>query len=115
MTHEYNRRNKKKTVIKTEAIVKGEKIIISTINCFKEEIINTKNIVNKKLQKENEKLHEKCIKLENNISSNESPVNTLEQYGWRKCVFVWGISGRAFERDFEETLKETFSALKHGS
>ena len=96
-------------------MAKAEEVIISTINCFKEEIINTKNIVNRKLEEENEKLQEKCIKLENNISSNESSVNTLEQYGWRKCVFVWGISGRVFERDFEETLKETFSALKHGS
>ena len=88
MTHEYNLQNKNESVVKNEPIAKAEEVIISTINCFKEEIINTKNIVNKKLEEENEKLQEKCIKLENNISSNESSVNTLEQYGWRKCVFV---------------------------
>ena len=81
---------------------------------FKEEIVNTKKSY-KKLQEENEKLQEKSIKLENNILPNESSVNTLEQYDRRKYDFVSETSGHVFERDFEEILKETFSALKHGS
>ena len=78
MTHEYNTRTKKEAVVKNEALAKVEENIISTINCLKEEIINLKDIVIKRLQEENKKLREKYSKLENDVISNESSVNALD-------------------------------------
>ena len=80
MTHEYNTRTKKDAVVSNEALDKVEENFISTINCLKKEIIELKDIAIKSLQKEN-KLRQKCSKLENNIVSNEPSVNALERYG----------------------------------
>ena len=99
MTHKYNTQTKKEAVVSNEALAKVEENIISTINCLKEEIINLKDIVTKRLQEENKKLQEKCSKLENDVISNESSVNASEQYGRRnillfqesQCMFLTGI------------------------
>ena len=88
MTHEYNTRTKKEAVVSNEALAKVEENIISIINCLQEEIINLKDIVLKRLQKENKKLREKCSKLENDVISNESSVNALELYGRRNNIVV---------------------------
>ena len=40
MTHEYNTRTKKETIVSNESLAKVEENIISAINCLKEEIIN---------------------------------------------------------------------------
>ena len=111
MTHEYNRRTKKETVVSNEALAKVEENIISTINCLKEDIINLKDIAIKRLQEENKKLREKCSKLENDVVSNESSVNALEQYGWRNNIVVWGIPGHVSERDLEETVISVLSEI----
>ena len=92
MTNEYNTWTKKEAVVSNEALAKVEENIISTINCLKEEIINLKDIVTKRLQEENKKLQEKCSKLENDVISNESSVNALEQYGRRNNIVYSGIS-----------------------
>ena len=104
MTHEYNTRTKKEAVVSNEALAKVEENIISTINCLKEEIINLKDIVIKRLQEENKKLREKCSKLENDVISNESSVNALEQYGRRNNIVVSGIPLHVSDRDLEETV-----------
>ena len=110
MTHKYNTQTKKEAVVSNEALAKVKENIISTINCLKEEIINLKDIVNKKLHEENKKLREKCSKLENDVISNESSVNTLEQYGKRNNIVVSGIPAHVSERDLEETV---ISVLSH--
>ena len=108
MTHEYNTRNKE-AVVSNEVLAKVEENIISTINCLKEEIINLKDILIKRLQEENKKLREKCSKLENDVISNESSVNALEQYGRRNNIVVSGIPVHVSERDLEEGI----SVLSH--
>ena len=45
MTHEYNRKTKKDTVVSNEALAKVVKNIIPTINCLKEDILNLKDTV----------------------------------------------------------------------
>ena len=113
MTHDYNTQTKKGTVVSNEALAKVEENIISTINCLKEEMINLKDIVIKRLQEENKKLKEKCSKLENDIvSNNESSVNALEQYGRRNNIVVSGIPGHVSERDLEETVISLFSDIE---
>ena len=104
ITHEYNTRTKKETVVSNEALAKVKENIISTINCLKEEIINLKTIVIERLQEENKKVREKGSKLETDVISSESSVNALEQYGRRNNIVVSGIQGHVFERDFEETV-----------
>ena len=103
MTHKYNTQTKKEAVVSNEALAKVEENIISTINCLKEEIINLKDIVIKRLQEESKKLREKCSKLENDVTSNESSVNALEQYGRRSSIVVSRIPAHVSDRDLEET------------
>ena len=112
MTHEYNTRTKKEAVVSNEALAKVEENIISTINCLKEEIINLKDIVIKRLQEENKKLREKCSKLENDVISNESSVNALEQYGRRNNIAVSGIPVHVSYRDLEETVISVLSDIE---
>ena len=92
MTNEYNTWTKKEAVVSNEALAKVQENIISTINCLKEEIINLKDIVIKRLQEESKKLREKCSELENDVTSNESSVSALEQYGRRNNIVLSGIS-----------------------
>ena len=101
MTYKYNTQTRKEAVVSNEALAKVEKNIISTINCLKEEIINFKDVVIKRLQEENKKLREKCSKLEYDVISSESSVNALEQYGRRNNIVVSGIPGHVSERDLE--------------
>ena len=112
MTHEYNTRTKKEAVVSNEALAKVEENIISIINCLQEEIINLKDIVLKRLQKENKKLREKCSKLENDVISNESSVNALEQYGRRNNIAVSGIPVHVSYRDLEETVISVLSDIE---
>ena len=112
MTYKYNTQTRKEAVVSNEALAKVEKNIISTINCLKEEIINFKDVVIKRLQEENKKLREKCSKLEYDVISSESSVNALEQYGRRNNIVVSGIPGHVFERDLEETVIQYSLILK---
>ena len=99
--------------IKTnEALAKVKENIISTISCLKEEIIKLKDIVMKRLQEENKKLQEKCSKLENDVISNESSVNALEQYDRRNNIVVSGIAAHVSERDLEETVISVLSDIE---
>ena len=112
MSYKYNTQTRKEAVVSNEALAKVEKNIISTINCLKEEIINFKDVVIKRLQEENKKLREKCSKLEYDVISSESSVNALEQYGRRNNIVVSGIPGHVFERDLEETVIQYSLILK---
>ena len=112
MTHKYNTWTKKEAVVSNEALAKVEENIISTIYYLKEEIINLKYIAIKRLQEENKKLRENCSKLENDIVSNESSVNALEQYSRRNNVVVSGIPGHVSERDLEETVISVLSDIE---
>ena len=112
MTHKYNTQTKKEAVVSNEALAKVKENIISTINCLKEEIINLKDIVNKKLHEENKKLREKCSKLENDVISNESSVNALELYGRRNNIVVSGLPVHVSDRDLEETVISVLSEIE---
>ena len=111
MTHKYNTQTKKEAVVSNEALAKVKENIISTINCLKEEITNLKDVI-KRLQEENKKLREKCSKLENDVISNESSVNALEQYGRRNNIAVSGIPVHVSYRDLEETVISVLSDIE---
>ena len=111
MTHNYNTQTKKEAVVSNEALAQVKENI-STINCLKEEIINLKDIVNKKLHEENKMLQEKCSKLQNDAIFNESSVNALEQYGRRNNIVASGIPAHVSESDLEETVISVLSDME---
>ena len=70
----------------------SEKITILTteVRSSKDEVINLKDVIIKRLQDENELLCAKC-KLENKAVFLESTINQVEQYGWRNNIVISGI------------------------
>ena len=86
MSHDYNTRTKKESVVSSECLQTLEANIINTINSLKDEIINLKDTVIKRLQKENERLRVKCKQLENRVAFIESSHDALEQYGRRNIT-----------------------------
>ena len=74
MTHEYNTQTKNEVVLSNKTLAQVEENIISTLNCLKEEIVNLKDIVMKRLQEENKKLRENAVQLENDGVFNEFSV-----------------------------------------
>lgn len=54
--------------------------------------------------KGSKKLWGKCIEFENNIVSNESSVNELDQSGRRNNIVISAILGPVSERDLDETI-----------
>ena len=61
----------------------SEKItnLTTEVRSTKDEVINLKDVIIKRLQDENELLRAKCNKLENKVVSLESSINQVEQYG----------------------------------
>ena len=70
MSHDYNTRTKKESVVSGECLQTLEANIINNINSLKDEIISLKDTVIKRLQEENERLRDKCQQLENRVLSN---------------------------------------------
>ena len=66
----------------------------------------------KRLQEENKTLQEKCSKLENDVISNISSVNALEQYGRRSNIVVSGTPAQVSERDLEKTVISVLSDIE---
>ena len=81
MSHDYNTRNKKKSVDMSQDLLdKLEQSIVQSINSFNNEIINLKGIVIKNLQDENARLKLKCEKFENRVVILKSNHNHLRMY-----------------------------------
>ena len=79
MSHDYNTRTKKESVVSSECLQTREGNIINNTNNLKDEIISMKDTVIKKLQEENERLCVKCQQLENRVAFIESSHDALEQ------------------------------------
>ena len=69
----------------------SEKItnLTTEVRSTKDEVINLKDVIIKRLQDENELLCAKC-KLENKAVSLESSINQVEQYGRRNNIVISG-------------------------
>ena len=91
MSHDYNTRTKKESVVSSECLQTLEANIINNINSLKDEIISLKDTVIKRLQEENERLRVKCQQLENRVAFIESSHDALEQYGRRNNLVISGI------------------------
>ena len=77
MIHEYNTKAKNDSAVASESLQNLEDIIIKNINSVKDEIINLKDTVIKRLQEDNEKLREKRRQLENKLNTIGTSVHIL--------------------------------------
>ena len=77
MIHEYNTKAKNDSAVASESLQNLEDIIIKNINSVKDEIINLKDTVIKRLQEDNEKLREKRRQLENKLNTIGTSVHVL--------------------------------------
>ena len=59
MSHDYNTRTKKESVVSSECLQTLEGNVINNMNSVKDEIINLEDTVIKRLQEENERLRVK--------------------------------------------------------
>ena len=79
MSHDYNTKTKKESVVSSECLQTLEANIINNINSLKDEIVSLKDTVIKRLQEENERLGDKCQQLEKRVVLIEPPNDALEQ------------------------------------
>ena len=103
-----------KNVLSQEDILaKLEENIINSINNnisgLRDEILNLKDVAIKRLQEENEKLHNKCNKLAGKVVSLEKEINSLNQYGRRNNILFTGIPDTVPDDELEETVTSILS------
>ena len=111
MSHDYNTRTKKESVVSSECLQTLEANIISNINSLKDEIISLKDTGIKRLQEENERLRDKCQQLENKVTLIELSHDALEQYGRRNNLVISGIPDSVQDSDFESTVSSILSDI----
>ena len=111
MSHDYNTRTKKESVVSNECLQTQEANIINNINSLKDEIISLKDTVIKRLQEENERLLVKCRQLENRVAFIESYHDALEQYGRRNDLVISGIPDCVQDSELESTVTSILSDI----
>ena len=111
MSHDYNTRTKKESVVSSECLQTLEANIINNINSLKDEIISLKDTVIKRLQEENERLRVKCQQLENRMALIESSHDVLEQYGRRNNLVISGTPDSVQDSDLESTVTSILSDI----
>ena len=109
-THDHNTRSKKPLSFE-DAMENMENNIIDQIsslkadvNSMKDEFLNTKDVIIKHLQDENELLKARCSKLEDKVVSLETSVNQVEQYGRRNNIVIPGIPDDSDDDELEDAV-----------
>ena len=111
MSHDYNTRTKKESVVSSKCRQTLEVNIINNINSLKDENISLKDTVIKRLQEENERLRDKWQQSENRVALVESSHDILEQYGRRNDLVISGIPDSAQDTDLESTVTPILSDI----
>ena len=111
MSHDYNTRTKKESVVSSECLQTLEANIINNINSLNDEIISLKDTAIKRLQEENERLHIKCQQLENRVAFIESSHDALEQHGRRNNLVISGIPDSVQDSELESTVTSILSDI----
>ena len=109
MSHDYNTRTKKESVVSGECLQTLEANIVNNINSLKDEIISLKDTVIKRLLEENERLRDKCQQWENRVVLIELSHDALEQYGRRNILVISGIPDSVQDSDLESTVTSILS------
>ena len=79
---------------------------------LRDELINMKNIIIKKLQDENAQLKETIANLQ--VIILETATNSVEQYDRRNNIEITGIPDDIEDKSFEHSVIEIFKATKRG-
>ena len=111
MSHDYNTRTKKESVVSSECLQTLEANIINNINSLKDEIISLKDTFIKRLQEENEILRVKCQQLQTKVAFIESSHDPLEQYGTRNNLVISGIPDSVQDSELESTVTSILSDI----
>ena len=84
----------------------SEKItnLTTEVRSTKDDVINLKDVIIKRLQDENELLRKKSNKLENKVVSLESSINQVKQYGRRNNIVISGIPDGISDNDLGSTV-----------
>ena len=85
--------------------------ITNSINGLSDEILNLKNIVIKRSQEENEKLHDKYKKLGKRVIFLEKDINFLSQHGWRNNIVFTVMPDILQDDELEEGVKSILSDI----
>ena len=111
MTHDYNTRGKKHgngsndddplTNTKLEENINH---INASVSSLRDEFLNLKDIVIKRLQDENTRLESKCKSLEDKVTSLEENLNSLDQYERRNNIVLSSIPECATDNALEATV-----------
>ena len=109
-THNHFTRSSKKMSVE-EALGKLQNELSSQISNLtnevrstRDEVINLKDVIIKRLQEENDLLRARCSKLENKVIDLESSINHIEQYGRRNNIVISGIPDDINDNDLESTV-----------
>ena len=104
MTRKYNTRAKKDSAVTSESLQDKEDNTIKNVNSVIDENINLKETVIKWLQEDNEKLRDKCRKLENKLNTVETSLDPLQQYRRSNDIVITAIPDSVQETDLESTM-----------
>ena len=85
--------------------------ITNSINGLSDEILNLKNIVIKRSQEENEKLHDKYKKLGKRVIFLEKDINFHSQHGWRNNIVFTVMPDILQDDELEEGVKSILSDI----
>ena len=85
--------------------------IISSIPDLKDECLNLKDIIIKKLQERKQELQSKLNKLEENIFHLEKELNALNQYGRGNNLVLSGIPENLLDNRLETTVTSILSDI----
>ena len=78
--------------------------INASVSSLRDEFLNLKDIVIKRLQDENTRLQSKCKSLEDKVTSLEENLNSLDQYGRRNNTVLSGIPECVADNALEATV-----------
>ena len=98
MTHDNNTRGKKDTGTFDDALKSIGDNLQKSISGLRDDILNIKDAIIQRLQKDNLKLKERVSCLEDKVIQSELKNSFLEQYGRRINLEIEGIPTRLWEK-----------------
>ena len=112
MTHKYNTRAKKDSVVTNESLENLEVNIIKNINSVKDKMINLKGKFIKLFQENNDMWQiDKCWRYENKLNTLETSLDSLEQYGRRSNIVIPDILNSVQDSDLESIVTSSLALI----
>ena len=84
--------------------------MVGNLHDLRDEFINMKNIILKKLQDENAQLKETIANLQHKVIILETATNSVEQYDRRNNIEITGIPDDIEDKNLEHSVIEIFKA-----